>query len=196
MINKELFKLRSEKTHTSKDDVKVMVIGILLCIFILMMQSFIVKFYDLYYAQRPFVKATVTIVSVDGSDIPLILYDADATQNVSGTWIASVYYADESRITSRRGLGSYNKKEDDPKIWTWAAFFDNEENVDSPEVPNKPFKICVRYDVIARDSGVDDQTEKYCSVVFDPNNPYPNILDLNEKGELNKCLQQENIKVE
>lgn len=62
------------------------------------------------------------------------------------------------------------------------AFFDNEQNVDSPDVPEQPFHICVRYDVEARDSGVNDISEKFCSEVFDPANPYLEIPDLNERG--------------
>jgi hypothetical protein len=182
MNNKQSFSLRAEKTGTFKDDLRVMIAGTLFCIFMIFMQPFIFKVYDYYWADRPFVTATVQVVGVSGSDIPLIKYDADATQNVTGKWIASIHYEDGSRITSRRGDGSYHSRTDDPKLWTWAAFFDNEQNIDSPEVPNRPFKVCVRYDVEARDSGVDDQTEKFCSDVFDPANPYLEIPELNERG--------------
>lgn len=176
------FTVRAEKTGTFRDDLRVMMAGVLFCIFMILMQPFIFRVYDYFWAERPFVTATVQIVGVAGSDIPMIKYDADATQNVSGTWIASIHHEDGSRITSRRGPGSYHDREDDPKFWTWAAFFDNEQDVTSPDVPITPFKICVRYDVEARDSGVDDQTEKFCSDVFDPANPYLEIPELNERA--------------
>jgi len=182
MTNKTQFSIRAEKTGTLKDDLRVMIAGILILIFLILMQPFGFRVYDYFWAERPFVTATVQIIGVEGSDIPLIRYDADATQNVSGTWIASIHYEDGSRITSRRGDGSYHTLEDDPKLWTWAAFFDNEQNIDSPDVPNRPFRVCVRYDVKARDSGINDQTEKFCSDIYDPNNPYLEITDLNERG--------------
>lgn len=180
MTNKPQFSVRAEKTGTLKDDLRVMIAGVLFCIFLLLMQPFVFRVHDYYWAERPFVTATVQVVGVLDSKIPMVKYDADASQNVNGTWIASIHYEDGSRITSRRGEGSYNTHEDEPKIWTWAAFFDNEQNIDSPDVPDRPFVVCVRYDVEARDSGVDDQSPKFCSETFYPDNPYLEIPDLNE----------------
>ncbi|ANJ20877.1 hypothetical protein RDp07_gp66 [Roseobacter phage RD-1410Ws-07] len=139
------------------------------------MQPFVFRVYDYFWADRPFITATVEIVHVEGSDIPMINYDADATQLVSGTWIASIYEVHDgeaTRITSRRGPGSYHNRMDEPRLWTWAAFFDNEQDVSTPDVPNDVFMVCVRYDVEASDSGVSDQTPKFCSRPYDPNDPF------------------------
>lgn len=176
-------KFRVEKTTRNKDDLRVMIAGTLFCIFMILMQPVAFRVYDYIWADRPFVSATVEIIGVEGSDIPVIKYDADATQNVTGTWIASIHEAGGDRITSRRGPGSYNALEDDPKIWTWAAFFDNEQDTNTPVVPTFPFFICVRYDVDARDSGVNDQTEKFCSDVYNPSNPFYKLNDLLERVE-------------
>lgn len=179
--NKDTFTIRADKTGTHKDDLRVLLAGTAICILFLVAQPFIIRIHDQHFAERPFVTATVEIIGVDHGGLPIISYDADATQNVSGIWIASIRYADESRITSRRGNGSYNNKEDSPENWPWVSFFDNEQNVDSPEVPNRPFKICVRYDVNASDSGVNDQTEKYCSETFDPNDPNVKVISVYER---------------
>lgn len=175
--------LRVEKTTRNKDDLRVMIAGTLFCIFMILMQPFAFRAYDFFWADRPFVSATIQIIRVEGSDVPVIKYDADATQNVTGTWIASIHEANGDRITSRRGPGSYNSLEDEPKIWTWAAFFDNEQDVSTPDVPTKPFFICVRYDVKARDSEVDDQSDEFCSDVYNPVDPFYELNDLLERVE-------------
>lgn len=179
--------LRVEKSgNRNKDDVRVMIAGTLFCIFMILMQPFAFKTYDYFWADRPFVNATVEIIGVEGSDIPLIKYDADATQNVSGKWIASIHQENGERVTSRRGDGSYNSREDEPKLWTWAAFFDNEQDVSTPDVPDIPFFVCVRYDVEASDSGVDDQGPKFCSEVYDPANPYYELDEILETEVVGK----------
>lgn len=173
--------LRAEKTNTFRDDVRVLMAGILFCIFMILMQPFVFRAYDYFWAERPFVSATVEIVFVDEGLPPMIKYDADATQPVVGEWIASVHEIDENgnpvRITSRRGNGRYSDQKDDPKLWTWAAWFDNEMDYSTPEVPTVPFKVCVRYDVDARDSGVNDDSPLYCSQVYDPANPTLTVVE-------------------
>ena len=166
--------MRVEKTHTVRDDFRVVMAGIMFFIFMALMQPWVLRIYDTWFAERPFVAATVEIYQITGRDLPMIMYDADATQYVDGQWIASLYSAiDNSRIQSRRGNGSYNTQEDEPRLWTWQGFFDNEIS-DTPPVPTEPFYICVRYIVSARDSGaMDESIEPFCSSVFDPHNPTP-----------------------
>jgi hypothetical protein len=99
---------------------------------------------------------------------PLIEYDADATQLVEGTWIASVRLPDGSRLGTRRGAGAYTDRVDDPKIWSWLAFFDDEKGTLPPMVPTEPFVVCVRYIATTRDAGITDDTPSFCSPVYYP----------------------------
>lgn len=168
--------LRVEKTTRNRDDVRVLIAGTLFCIFMLLVQNGYSKFHDAFLTPRPFVTASVEIYHVNDDLPPLIKYDADANQPVSGVWIATVYSADGTRLNSRRGNGNYNDFEDDPKFWAWTAWFDNEQS-DPPPIPAQPFYVCVRYDVTANDSGVDDSSKPYCSGVYDKNNPINHISE-------------------
>lgn len=173
--------LRAEKSgNRNRDDFRVLMAGSIFCILLIMMQSLYGRIYDSFFADRPFVSATVEIIYVDDQLPPLIKYDADALQPVKGTWIASVYDKDGTRLNTRRGSGNYSDIEDEPKFWSWTAWFDNEAS-DPPAVPDHPFFVCVRYDVTANDSGVDDSTEKFCSPVYDPNNPHPQLTEIIEE---------------
>lgn len=172
---------RAEKSgNKNKDDLRVMIAGVLFCILMLFGYEGYQKIHDEFFAPRPFITATVELVHMDKNLPPLIKYDADPVQNVSGTWIASVYTADGVRLSSRRGHGNYTAGEDDPKFWAWTAWFDNEQS-DPPVVPDEPFYVCVRYQVKATDSGVDDGTELFCSNVYDRNNPLNKITKFLEK---------------
>lgn len=162
---------RVEKSGSkNKDDLRVMVAGVMLCILMIFGQSAYNKAYDEWFAPRPFITALVELVHVDETLPPLIRYDADPSQNVAGIWVATVYDADGTRLNSRRGEGNYTKLDDEPRLWAWSAWFDNEQS-DPPDVPDHPFYICVRYQVKANDSGVSDGTPKYCSQIYDPNDP-------------------------
>ena len=173
--------LRVEKSgNKNKDDLRVMIAGVILCVLMIFGHGAYQKIYDEFFAPRPFMTATVELVHVDKSLPPLIKYDADPVQNVSGTWVASVYTADGTRLTSRRGHGNYTVREDDPKFWAWTAWFDNEQS-DPPLVPAEPFYVCVRYQVTATDSGVDDGTEPFCSNVYDKDNPLNKIAEFLEE---------------
>ena len=167
------FSMRAEKSTRNKDDLRVMIAGTLFCIFMLMMQKPIFWLYDFMYAEKPIVTATIQIQAIAGRERPMIWYDADSRQNVQGIWIASVYEADgeQARLFSRRGDGHYPalNSEDSPELWTWSSFFDNEkDDWIIPDVPVKPFIICVRYDVFTSDSNFNDNSPQYCSDVFDP----------------------------
>lgn len=175
--------LRAEKTTRNKDDLRVMVAGTMVCIFMLFIQTGYGRFYDIYVAPRPYVFASVELYHVAENLPPVILYDADANQAVKGLWIASIYTADDVRLNSRRGEGSYTNFEDGPKIWAWSAWFDNEQS-DPPPIPDQPFYICVRYDVVANDSGVNDSSVPYCSELYDHDNPTNRIDDLVYEGLL------------
>lgn len=179
-VPKYVPQLRAEKTTKNRDDLRVMIAGLVFCILLIMMQTVYSKVYDILWAERPFVTATIELVFVSPDLPPLVKYDADANQDASGTWIASVYTADGTRLNSRRGEGNYNNFQDDPKYWSWGAWFDNEQS-DPPAVPNEPFYVCVRYDVVAKDSGVGDNSDKFCSNVYDPNNPHPQLTEIIEK---------------
>lgn len=163
---------RQEKTGTWLDDVRVLLFGVLACVFlIIFIQPTISRLYDVFWAERPFVSATVAIYKVEGREYPMVLYDADATQPVDGSWIASIFTAsDNARWQTRRGSGSYSTRLDEPRLWTWQGFFDNEVS-DYPDIPEEPFYVCVSYILEARDSGAHDETPAFCSQVYDPNNP-------------------------
>lgn len=180
--------LRAEKTTRNKDDLRVMIAGTLFCIFMILLQPLVFRTYDYFFAKRPFISATVELVYVSDLEFPMVLYDADATQAVNGTWIASIYTfnnnGDEIRQTSRRGFGNYTSKLDDPKLWSWSAFFDNETDSDIPDVPEEAFIVCVRYSVETNDSGVGDESPKYCSSLYDPNHPTLEIEDIIEEENL------------
>ena len=164
-------KVRVEKSgNRNKDDLRVMIAGVFLCIFMLFGQTAYQKLYDQFFADRPFISAYVEIFHVQDGLPPLIKYDADPNQNVTGTWIASIYQADGTRLSSRRGIGNYVVRDDEPKLWAWSAWFDNEQS-DPPAIPDEPFYICVRYSVEANDSGIDDDTDRFCSNIYDKDNP-------------------------
>lgn len=170
--------LRVEKSgNKNKDDLRVMIAGVVLCILFLFGQTAYQKLHDEFFAPRPFITATVEIVHVAEGLPPLIKYDADPNQNVTGTWVASLYDEGGTRLSTRRGLGNYNVAEDEPKFWAWSAWFDNEQS-DPPAIPDHPFYVCVRYQVEATDSGVDDSTAKFCSNVYDPDNPLNLITEI------------------
>lgn len=186
-MNSMISNLRVEKTNKNDDDFRVLMAGSLFLIFIILMQPIVMKAYDVWFAERPFVSATVEILAVEGSDIPVILYDADATQNVKGQWIASIYHLEngtEARVTSRRGQGSYNTNVDNPRVWTWSAWFDNETDTGAPEVPTNPFKVCVTYVVNSSRSGIEDQTPSFCSSYYDPKDPKHQFYDFARDGKI------------
>ena len=177
--------IRAEKSgNKNKDDLRVMIAGVLLCVLFLFGQVAYNKIYDEFFAPRPFITATVEIIHVGNGLPPLIKYDADPNQNVSGTWVSSVYLADGTRQSSRRGYGNYVVMDDSPKLWAWSSWFDNEQS-DPPEIPDEPFYVCVMYQVEATDSEVDDSTEEYCSNVYDARNPLNEITNYLE-NEVNK----------
>lgn len=159
--------LRAEKTTRNKDDFRVLMAGTMFAILLMTVGPTISKLWDLGISTRPYVSATLQIVPHEGE--PQILYDADANQEVDGTWVASMVDDRGAQLVTRRGEGSYSEKIDDPRLWTWFAFFDNDRGLNSPGVPNVPFKVCVRYIVAARDSGITDESPEYCSQLFDPN---------------------------
>lgn len=166
--------LRAEKTSRNQDDLRVMISGSLFCIFLILVQPLAFKAYDYLLAERPFVSATVELVHVEGRTQPMIRYDADATQDVEGIWIATIYSQAEGeyvRVATRRGDGAYNTQQDEPVLWSWAAWFDNERDGATPQVPRSKFMVCVRYVVEASDSHVHDDTPKFCSDLYDPLNP-------------------------
>jgi hypothetical protein len=174
MTNQYVPQLRVEKTTRNRDDLRVMIAGSVFCILMIMVQGAYTKFHDAFIAERPFVSATVQLIYVDEGLPPMVLYDADANQPVAGTWTASIYTENDVRLNSRKGNGNYNDNEDESKLWSWSGWFDNEQS-DPPPIPAEPFYVCVRYDVAANDSGVDDSTEKFCSEPFYPGEPTRNI---------------------
>ncbi len=124
--------------------------------------------WDKRFAERPFVSAHLEIRPVFADVPPVIMYDADATQPVDGVWIATIHAENGQRLFTRRGPGSYNANIDNPKPWPWETFFDNERGAPSPRVPDQVFKVCVRYIIEARDTGVYDETPVFCSDYTNP----------------------------
>jgi hypothetical protein len=159
--------LRAEKTTRNQDDYKVLMIGMVFSIFLMLVTPLAHRQWDVFVSDRPFVSATIEVVQ-RGNGEPYILYDADATQAVDGIWSASMIDENGFQIVTRAGEGHYNSNEDGPRPWSWYAFFDNDKGLNSPGVPNVPFKVCVRYIVDARDSGVHDESPTYCSALFTP----------------------------
>jgi hypothetical protein len=164
-----MVEFRAEKTTQNKDDNRVLLAGSVIAIFLMMFVPKIAIIYDNFWATRPFITATVEVKMVEGEDRPMILYDADATQYADATWIASIRGADEKQMFTIRGQGSYSPELDKPRLWKWSAWFDNESGNAPPVVPEVPFKVCVRYVSIARDSGVSDESPVTCSELFFPN---------------------------
>jgi len=166
---------RAEKTTKNRDDLKVLMVGSMIGILILLVFPVWCEFYDKNFAPRPFVTATVEIIQTDDYERPMLLYDADAIKPVEGIWVAIIRDAKGQRLETRRGDGSYGPQEDNPRLWTWAAFFDDESGGDPPTVPNQPFMVCLRYTSQTIDTGIVDESPEICSKVF-----YPELLSINE----------------
>ena len=162
-----MLNLRAEKTTQNRDDFRVLLAGSIICILLMVAPPLIQKYWDTFISTRPFITATVEVVDVDGIFEPMILYDADAHKQVNAIWIAAIYDSHGRRLASRRGEGSYTTAIDEPRLWTWNGFFDNETGVDAPDIPTVPFMICVRY-VATTDTGVRDDIPNTCSNVFTP----------------------------
>lgn len=179
-----LSRMEKAETREGRDsqDFKVLMIGIGICIMMILTEPLFHKIWDRHFVSRPFITATVEVGLVPGRNQLMILYDADANQEVDGTWIASIHGLGQEQLATRRGDGSYNSKADDARFWTWDAFFHNKYNTRIPEVPYEPFRVCVRYVVTARDSGEKDESPQYCSPVFDPEKPA--FLELPQPQEI------------
>jgi len=158
---------RIEKDEKNHDDFKVLLFGVMLAILIMIGTPTLMTIWDKFYWNKPFVSATLEIIENDAGSI-YILYDTDAVEEVDGEWIASILGENDEQINTRRGEGSYNTKIDNPRPWTWFAFFDNDKGLSSPQIPNVPFKVCVRYIVSTRDSGVVNESPDYCSEIYEP----------------------------
>jgi hypothetical protein len=160
--------MRAEKTSQNRDDFRVLMAGSILTILIMLLGPLVGRGWDEFFATRPFVTATLEVVKVPGQDRPMLLYDADATQFVDAYWIATIEDADGGRHFTRKGEGAYSPSIDNPRLWSWDAFFDNEKGLASPAIPSFPFKVCVRYISTARDSGTRDETPVMCSNTYFP----------------------------
>ena len=163
-----MLNLRAEKTTKNRDDFRVLLAGSVICILFMLISPLVQRYWDTYISERPFITASIEIIKVDGRAEPMILYDADARREINALWIAAIYDEHGTRLSSRRGEGSYTVTVDEPKYWTWAGFFDNETGVNPPAIPEVPFVICVRY-VATTVTGVRDDIQNTCSNVFTPN---------------------------
>lgn len=159
---------RADKTTPNRDDFRVLMVGTMIAIFMMLIIPVVAQVYDTTIAGRPFVTATVEIIQTDDYQNPMLLYDADAKQPTDATWIAMIRDEKGYRLDTRRGHGSYEVEDDNPRLWTWEAFFETENGIARPPVPKKPFQVCVRYVSVARDSGVLDHTPESCSKIFYP----------------------------
>ena len=168
---------RAEKTTKNRDDFKVLMVGLLLGITLLLMLPLVHRWYDTLIIERPFIRATVEIVQTDDYDRPMILYDADATKTVEATWTAIIRDGKSQRLETRRGGGDYTDAEDNPRLWTWKAWFDNGDGSPPPTVPKHPFKVCVSYVSVTVDTQVLDESPEVCSAVFHPERPFTGIVE-------------------
>lgn len=164
-----MLNLRAEKKSRNEDDFRVLLAGSVLCILFMLVAPLINQKYDQYFAHRPFIQAsTLQIVDINGSDVPNILYDADAISTpMPATWIASAYSNNGTRLFSRRGEGNYKSNPDEAKLWTWFSFFDNEIGLPAPAFPTSAFYVCVRY-IATAPSGVKDESDDFCSNIYTP----------------------------
>lgn len=179
--NDKLF--RAEKTTKNQDDFKVLIVGLLFGIFILLVWPLSTRLWDSLFTERPFIRATVEIFQKLDYDRPMILYDADAIKTVEATWTASIVDEKGQRLETRRGLNDYVPSEDKPKFWTWEAWFDNGSGAPSPDVPDKPFKVCVSYVAVIIDTKVSDESPETCSSLFNPKKSLSEIVDDKDKIE-------------
>lgn len=161
--------IRSEKTTPNEDAFKTLLVGSILAIVVLLGMPQLSRGLDLYFLDRPVVRASTLEIhrGIDGEGI-YIAYDADAAKPVTAIWIASMYDAEGSRLASRRGEGAYNDAVDSAKFWTWDAWFDQEDGTPPPFVPDRPFKLCVRYIAVTLDTRITDDSGQFCSPIFDP----------------------------
>ncbi|MGB1214961.1 MAG: hypothetical protein ACPG4X_16455 [Pikeienuella sp.] len=157
--------IRANKVSQNVDDFRVLIAGLIVGALILIFANPVMFFYDKYIDPLPLLSATVEIED-RGADGVFVAYDADASQPVDGIWIASVHNEGGDRLSSRRGDGRYSDKIDNPRAWSWAAFFDAEDGAPPPAIPNEAFYLCVRYIATARDSGYTEETPAFCSNVL------------------------------
>ena len=160
--------MRAEKTTANADDAKVLFAGSVLAILILTLVPYGAVVWDRYFAPRPFISATVELRHDTNGAAPKIIYDADASQTVHAVWIADIKSTSHQQLQTRRGEWTYSPSIDDPRPWSWEAFFENERGSPLPRVPQIPFILCVRYIATAADSGVSHQTKSFCSKPYDP----------------------------
>ena len=168
MTNQHSKVFRAERTTQNRDDFKVLIIGLMIGIVMLLVFPMVGPVGDKYFKERPFIRATVEVIQTYNYERPMLLYDADAVLLVEATWIAIIRDADDNRLATRRGTGNYSTDEDNPRLWTWAAFFDQSDGTEPPPTPVQPFKVCVRYISVTIDTRVSDETPETCSLIFNP----------------------------
>jgi hypothetical protein len=162
-----MINLRVEKSNKNHDDFRVLMAGCVIALLLLVGTPMIYKWFDNLFSDKPFVTAILEVVEKNGK--LYVLYDADATREVDGSWIASIVETEtNTQIITRKGEGSYNANIDEPRLWSWEAFFDNEKGLNEPGVPNVPFQVCVRYVVTSRTTQITDESPIYCSPTFNP----------------------------
>jgi len=159
---------RAPKTTQNRDDFKVLMVGLLLGITILLVLPLITRWYDQLVTERPFIMATVEVIQTDDYKRPMILYDADSVTTVEAAWTAIIRDEKGQRLDTRRGLNDYVPSEDNPRLWTWKAWFDNGDGSPPPAVPTRPFQVCVSYVSMTVATKVSDQSPEVCSYIFYP----------------------------
>jgi hypothetical protein len=162
-----LMRIRAEKTTRNADDLRTLLVGIIMAIVMLVAVEPAHRLRDVYLLERPLVSATVQVIQSHAGPIE-VLYDADAVKPVDATWIATLYSAEDKRLATRRGKGAYTPEQDGPKSWSWDAFFATDFGAEAPPVPETAFYICVSYIARTLDTGVSDTTPAFCSEVFKP----------------------------
>ncbi len=111
-------------------------------------------------SQTPWVQAEITVLD-EGLPIPRIQYGLEVDRPVSGEWRAYVEDGEGRRLATRYGQGRYLPRNSGQAIWTWSAFFDGGQRL-APDVPDIPFRVCVRYHVTTS-SNVERDLGPYCS---------------------------------
>lgn len=152
---------RAEKGTANYNAVRVLTAGVLISLLLLQSVDPLYRLWDQHVREKPWVSASLKIVTRASGDDPDILYHIQAPYYVSGNWYSYIESLEGEQLCSSTGEGTYGPDRTE-RVWHWNAFFKS-----ACKVPAEPFRICVRYDVqTAR--GVPGEFGPYCSSAYDP----------------------------
>ncbi|MGB1388637.1 MAG: hypothetical protein ACPG61_07095 [Paracoccaceae bacterium] len=158
--------IRIEKGTPNKNAFITLLVGMVIGLLILVGLDPAIRVYDQHIRTRPWLSATIDIISRRDGGKPDLIYAVSAPAYVEGRWKAwpeiQLSNGEFQRRAGGEGTGTYGPRTGTPKSWGWNAFFE----ADRPE-PLRPYRVCVAYDVrTAR--GVPGDFGPFCSAVYDP----------------------------